>query len=155
MSYVKFAAEDYNKKAEDWNMVDISRAITALKELSFNNVSSELAAGATGVTTNDLVFVMPTKGKLTSVKFIKTSVNTGADNTPVVSLRNLTTNEEIGTTAAIALGGAVGDVHSLTLNTAKVELPAGTVLQLRIVNPTATITTALKGKSQIEWHSVV
>lgn len=153
MGYVKFTADDYNKAAEDWSMVDISRAITTLKELSFNQVTAALAAGATGATTNEHVFVAPTKMKITGVKFITTVVNTGADNAPEVKL--LAGANIVGVSGAIALGGAVGDVAALTLDADYVTVAAGTKLIFRIVNPTATITTPLTGKLQIEWHSVV
>lgn len=153
MSYIKIAAEDYNKTAEEWDKVDIARAITALKELSYNNVSAALAAGATGATTNEHIFVAPTKMKITSAKFITTVVNTGADNAPEVKL--LAGANIVGVSGAIALGGAIGDVAALTLDADYVTIAAGTKLILRIVNPTATITTPLTGKLQIEWHSVV
>lgn len=152
MGYPKITAAQVQAKDFAGNY-DTPLALELLQNLSFNQVTSALAAGATGVTTLDYVFVAPTKLEITSAKFITTVVNTGADNTPVVKL--FAGSDEVGALAAIALGGAVGDAASLVLDAAKVVVAAGAKLILKIINPTATITTALTGKLQFEWKSVV
>lgn len=152
MSYPKITSVQVSTKDYEGNF-NTPLALEALQNLSFNLVTTELAAGATGETKDDYIFVAPTKLEITSVKFITTAVNTGAGNTPTVSLRD--TINEIGNTGIITLGGAVGDVKAMTLDATKVVLAEGAKLIHRIVNPAGTITTTLKGKLQIEWKSVV
>lgn len=152
MSYPKITAAQVQAKNFEGNY-DTPLALELLQNLSFNEVTSALAAGATGVTVDEHVFVAPTKLEITGAKFITTVVNTGASNTPLVKL--MAGTNEVGTSAAIALGGAIGDVAALTLDATKVVIAAGTKLIFRIVNPTATITTPLTGKLQFEWKSVV
>jgi len=153
MSYPKITSAQVSAKDFEGEH-NVQLALEILQNLSFNQVTSALAAGATGVTVNEHVFVTPTKLEITSAKFITTAVNTGADNTPVVKL--MADTNEVGATGAIALSGAtIGDVAALTLDAAKVVVEAGVKLILRIVNPTATITTPLTGKLQFEWKSVV
>jgi len=153
MSYPKITAVQVKAKDFDGNF-NTPLALELLQNLSFNLVTSALAAGATGVTVNEHVFVAPTKLQITSAKFITTAVNTGAGNEPVVKL--LAGTNEVGTTAAIVVAGAaIGDVATLTLDATKVVVEAGVKLILRIVNPAGTITTPLTGKLQFEWNSVV
>lgn len=133
------------------NQNDAELALFHLQNLPFVLVTSELTGGASGATVNDFVFSAPVKGEVVDVKFIKTVVNVGADNTPTVRLVN--GSNVVGELATIALGGAIGDVGSLTLDAAKVALAAGDKLVFRIVTPTATVTTALRGKLQIIWKA--
>lgn len=135
-----------------FNEANMAMAIDHLQNLPYITVTATLAGGASGATTNDYVFVAPCKGEVLEVKFIKTVVNTGADNTPVVKLMN--GSNEVAASAAVALGGAIGDVHSLTLDATKVALAAGDKLIHRIVTPSATVTVALVGKLQIIWKPV-
>ena len=154
--YPKITSAEISKKDFEGNG-DIQKALDILADLPFNQVSAVLTAGATGATVNDYVFVAPTKGKIKSVKFIETAANTGLDNTPVTSLRNATSDVEIAASGAIALSGsAAGNVVPMTLSATAANLifAAGNVLVHRIVNPTATITTPLAGKLQIEWYSI-
>jgi hypothetical protein len=132
-----------------FNNHNAMRALDVLQNLPYVLVSGILAAGATGDTTNEHVFVAPVKGEILEVKFIMTTVQTGTSNTPVVKLMNGTA--EVGASAAIALSGAIGDVASVVLDTAEVDFAAGDKLIFRIVNPTATITVAIQGKLQIIW----
>ncbi|MHB8871698.1 MAG: hypothetical protein ACYC5G_04555 [Candidatus Doudnabacteria bacterium] len=152
MSYPKITAAQVNAKGFDGNF-DTPLALELLQNLSFNQVTNALAAGATGVTVNEHVFVAPTKLEITGVNFITTAVNTGASNEPAVKL--LSGADEVGTATILLAGSAIGNVAALTLDATKVVVAAGTKLIFRIVNPTATITTALAGKLQIEWKSVV
>ena len=124
-----------------------------LQNLCFNQVTNELAASTTGVTVNEHVFIAPTKLEIVSVKFITTAVNTGSGNEPDVKL--LAGTDIVATATVLLANAAIGDVAALTLDAAKVVVEAGTKLIHRIVNPSATITTPLKGKLQIEWKSVV
>jgi hypothetical protein len=136
-----------------FNEANMAMAIDHLQNLPYVMVTAELAGGASGATTNDYVFTAPCKGEVLEVKFIKTVVNTGSSNEPVVKLMN--GSNEVAASAAIALsGGAVGDVHSLVLDATKVALAAGDKLIHRIVTPSATVTVALKGKLQIIWKPV-
>lgn len=156
MSYPKITSAEINKKDFE-GQGDITKALDILADLPFNVVTAVLTAGATGETKDDYVFVAPTKGKIKSVKFLETAANTGAGNTPVVSLRNATSNKELAASAAIALSGsAAGNIVPMTLTTTTADLTfaSNDVLLHRIVNPTATITTALAGKLQIEWYSI-
>lgn len=141
---------DAKVQAKDFmNQNDAQLALYHLQNLPYITVSAEVSGGASGSTVNDFIFVAPCKGEVIDVKFIKTQVNVGADNTPTVRLVN--GSNVVGELATIALGGAIGDAGSLTLDPAKVALSAGDKLVFRIVTPTATVTTALKGKLQLIW----
>jgi len=136
------------------NQGDTVKALDLLQNLPYVNVSAALAAGATGVTTNEHIFVAPCKLEILEAKFITTAVNTGTSNEPEVKL--LAGTDIVGVSGAIVLAGAaVGDVATLTLDAAEVVIAAGTKLILRIVNPTATITTPLTGKLQFIWKPTV
>lgn len=152
MSYPKITAAQVRAKDFDGNF-NVPLALELLQNLSFNQVTNALAAGATGATVNEHVFVAPTKLEVTSVKFITTVINTGASNEPAVKL--LAGTNEVATATILLAGAAIGDVATLTLDATKVVVEAGVKLIFRIVNPTATITTPLTGKLQIEWKSVV
>ena len=153
MSYPKITSAQVKTKDFDGNF-NTPLALELLQNLSFNQVSSALAAGATGVTVNEHIFVTPTKLQITGAKFITTAVNTGSGNEPVVKLM-AGTNEVGATSAIVVAGAAIGDVAALTLDAAKVVVEAGVKLIFRIVNPSGTITTPLTGKLQFEWNSVV
>ena len=125
-----------------------------LSELTREVVSPKVTAGATGVTVTENFFVVPAKGLIEKATFIMDTVQTGSGNTPTVSLFNLTKNETIAVTGEIALSGTIGDKHTLVLDAAKVDVNEGDVLQVKVINPSATITVALAGKVQVAWHSV-
>lgn len=150
MAYIFPQITDAKVQSKDFmNQNDAQLALFHLQNLPYITVTAEFAGGASGSTVNDFVFVAPCKGEVVDVKFIKTVVNVGADNTPTVRLVN--GSNVVAELATIALGGAIGDVGSLTLDSAKVALAAGDKLVFRIVTPTATVTTAIKGKLQIMW----
>lgn len=146
---------DAQVEAKDFmNNGDAVTALHLLQNLPYVNVSSALAAGATGVTTNEHIFVAPCKMVILEAKFITTVINTGSGNEPEVKL--LAGSAVVGVSGAIVLAGAaVGDVATLTLDADEVEIAAGTKLILRIVNPSATITTPLTGKLQFIWKPTV
>ena len=146
---------DAQVQAKDFfNANDALLALSLLQNLPYVNVTAALAAGATGATVNEHVFVAPCKLEITEAKFITTVINTGTSNEPEVKL--LAGTNIVGVSGAIILAGAaVGDVATLTLDATKVVVAAGTKLILRIVNPTATITTALTGKLQFIWKPTV
>ena len=149
--YAQLTSSQVDSKDFNNNPNVIPQLAEILQHLSFNQVTANLAAGATGATVDDYVFVAPTKLTITNAKFIKTVVQTGSGNTPVVSLR--AGANEVGNSGAIQLAGAVGDVAPLTLDPAQVVIAKDTKLIFRIVNPSATITVALAGKLQIEWEA--
>jgi hypothetical protein len=151
--YAQLSSSQVDSKDFTGNLSALPQIAELLQHLSFNQVTAAVAAGATGVTVDEYVFVAPTKLKITNVGFLKTVVQTGSGNTPVVSLR--AGANEVGNTGAIQLAGAVGDVSPLTLDPAQVTIAMGTKLIFRIVNPTATITVALAGKLLIEWEATV
>jgi len=126
-----------------------------LKEFSRVHPVPMLEAGATGVTTSLVCFVAPCKCVVTGFKAIKQKVQTGTGNTPEVKLRKGSATE-LAATGAIALSGAIGDVHegTLTATTANLTLSKGEVLSMDVINPSATITIAIQVVGQIEWHSV-
>jgi len=142
-------------QAKDFmNQGDITKALDLLQNLPYVNVSSALAAGATGVTVNEHIFVAPCKMEVLQAKFITTAVNTGSGNEPVVKL--MAGTDEVGASGAVVVAGAaIGDVASLTLDSAKVVVASGGKLILRIVNPGGTITTPLTGKLQFIWKPTV
>jgi len=145
---------DAQVQAKDFMNGNDTASLAILQNLPYVNVSAALAAGATGVTTNQHIFVAPCKLTILEAKFITTVVNTGTSNEPEVKL--LADTDIVGVSGAILLAGAaVGDVATLTLDATKVVVEAGTKLILRIVNPTATITTALTGKLQFIWKPTV
>lgn len=125
---------------------------TLLKNMPHEIVSSVITAGASGVTVNDFIFVLPVKAEILKAEFIMTTVQTGTGNTPTVRL--VEGSNVIGETDAIALSGAIGDVKALTLDAMKVVLAAGTKLIHRVVNPAGTITVAIQGKLQVIWKPV-
>lgn len=150
MAYIFPQITDAKVQSKDFmNQNDAQLALFHLQNLPYITVSAEVTGGASGSTVNDFIFVAPVKGEVVDAKFIKTQVNVGTDNTPVVKLVN--GSNVVAETAAVALSGAIGDVHALTLDSAKVALAAGDKLVFRIVTPSATVTTALKGKLQIMW----
>lgn len=124
------------------------------QNLSFNEISSTVTAGADGATVKSNFFVAPTKSLITKVQAMIEVVNAGADNTPTVALYNFTTSRQIAVSSAIALGGTIGDVVNLTIDPVYDEISEGDVLQIWVVNPTATIDTALQVKVQMEWNSI-
>ncbi len=140
------------QKKDFMNQNDAELALYHLQNLPFVVVTDEHTGGASDSTANDYVFVAPCKGEVLGAKFIKTQVNVGTGNTPTVRLVN--GSNVVAELATIALGGAIGDVNSLTLDSAKVALAAGDKLVFRIVTPASTVTTAIKGKLQIEWKPV-
>lgn len=147
LTNAQVAEKDFNNNGNDL------LALHLLKNLCFNEVTGVLAGGASDSTTSEAVFVAPTKLQVVSVKFIRTAMNTGEDNTPEVELvqgANTIVAQEI-----IPLAGAVGDVTPVPLVPDHVVVPEGTVLKLVIITPVSTVTTALKGKLQIEWNPVV
>lgn len=153
MSAVFPQITDAKVQAKDFmNQSDAQLALYHLQNLPYVIVSDESAGGASDSTTNDYIFVAPCKGEILKADFWKTVVNTGTGNTPVVKLVN--GSNVVGETAAIALSGAIGDVHALTLDSAKVSFAAGDKLVFRIVTPASTVSAALKGKLQFIWKPV-
>ena len=145
---------DAQVQAKDFMNGNDTASLAILQNLPYVNVSAALAAGATGATTNEHIFLAPCKLEILEAKFITTVVNTGTSNEPEVKL--LADAAIVGVSGAIVLAGAaVGDVATLTLDAAEVVVEAGTKLILRIVNPTATITTPLTGKLQFIWKPTV
>lgn len=143
------------KQVESYDKYGMHNAIKVgaiLAALPGNFVTPNVTAGATGATVTENVFVCPTKLNITKATFVIGVVQTGADNTPTVSLYNLTKAETIGVTAAIALAGTIGDKKTLVLTAANVDCNEDDVLQMKIINPTATITVALQGKVQFDWE---
>ena len=128
-------------------------ALSLLQNLPVVQVTDIITAGATDTTVDDYVFVAPCKLQILDAQFITTTVQTGAGNTPTVSLRAGAANE-VGNTGAISLGGAVGDAAELTLDPTKTTVAAGTKLVLRAVNPAGTITVPLAGKLQFIWNAI-
>jgi len=124
-----------------------------LQNLSYCNMSVVSEAGATGVTVSVLTFVAPVKMKITGVKALTHVANVGSSNAPTISLEY---SSNVIASGVKALSGAAGDVDTLALNsdTTKLEVPAGGVLIFKIVNPTATITTAWKGMLSFVWNAI-
>jgi hypothetical protein len=120
-----------------------------LAEFSQDVISDTLVAGATGVTVSAFAFKMPVRGKLISAKAITQVVQTGSGNTPVVQVLKGTT--VIAASGAIALAGAIGDGNNIVVDSTKQILEEGDVVNVAIVNPTATITVPMQVKVQIEW----
>jgi len=127
---------------------------SVFQNLSFNEISSIITAGATGVTVKENFFVAPTKALITKVTAITEVVNAGADNTPTVALYNFTTSKQIAVSEAIALEGTIGNKTTLVIDPLYDEIADGDVLQVWVINPTATIDIALKVKVQMEWNSI-
>lgn len=150
--YPKLTDEDLSKKEFFGIAGNAELALKNQKDQCFNVISADITAGASGATVTELVFIAPTKLKIISANFLVVTPQTGTGNTPVVKLQQGST--DIAATGAIALSGAAGDVEALTVNADECEIDAGTVLKAAIVNPAGTITTALKGKLQIEWNSI-
>lgn len=125
-----------------------------LQNLSYCNTTMQSAAGASGATVSLHVFIAPVKMKITSVKALTNVINTGADNAPTISLEY--SSNVIASGIKALDGAAVGDVNALALNTdeSKLEVPAGGILVFKIVNPTATITTAWKGILSFVWNAI-
>lgn len=155
MKYPKFASTDVAYK-DFMNNGNDGKVAQALKDLPFFVVTPKVTAGATDTTVLANAFIAPTKLTVGSVKFILDTVQTGAGNTPVVKLINLTqTSAVMAESGAIALAKSVGAVVPVVIDAEKATAEAGDVLQAAIVNPAGTITVALEGKFQIEWNSVV
>jgi hypothetical protein len=125
--------------------------LVLLQRLPYVVVTDIAVAGASDATAAKPAFIMPCKGEILEAKFIITKVQTGSGNTPAVRLVHGATPTVVGTSAAIALSGAIGDAKNIVLDAAKTELAAGTVVVVDIVNPAGTITVALEGKFQITW----
>lgn len=123
-----------------------------LQNLSFNETAI-ITAGASDTTTAKALLVAPTKLRVTKAVGVIDVVQTGTGNTPVVQLYNKTKDEVIAASAAIALGGAIGDKIAMTLTSANTDVAEGDVLQVRVVNPAGTITVALQARVQVEWNS--
>lgn len=123
-----------------------------LQELSYNQVTLTATAGASGATVTKYVFTAPCKMKITRVIGTVDVVPTGADNTPTLALYN--GSDKVGESSAIALTAAIGDNKEFTLDSDHVEVAKGDKLTFKIVNPTATITTAAQAHLQIEWHAI-
>lgn len=136
----------------DFSEQPIPKLVSILSKLSFNNVSDPVTGGSTGTNVDKYFFVAPCKMIVTKATFIVDVANVGADNTPAVSLRE--GSNQVGISAAIALSGAAGDVHNVVLDPAKVEIAKGAKLFVRVATPSATISTALVGKLQIEWNAI-
>ena len=155
MSNVRFPQiTDAQVAAVDFmNIPNAKLALDLLQNLPYVETTRESTAGATGETVNALVFVAPVAMEIQKVDFITTVVQTGTGNTPTVSLYEGA--NEVAVSAAIDLGGAIGDSEALVVDAAKSTLEAGDKLTFRIVNPSATITVALSGFLQIIWKPVV
>jgi len=150
--YPKITTEMVSQKDFYNNPANVAAAMEYLKDLSFNHVSQDVTAGASGATVTEYAFVAPTKLQIVEAKFLVVTPQVGADNTPVVKLQ--VGSDDIAASAAIALGGSAGDVKPLVVDQDKKVIAAGSVIKLAIVNPAGTITTALKGKFQFAWNSI-
>lgn len=153
MSYPKITskqATSYDKYGNH-NAIEVGKI---LSEFSNVDVSQKVVAGDSGATVTENFFITPEKMVVTKATFVMDKVQTGTDNTPTVSLYNLTKNVTIGITAAIPLSGTIGNTYNLVLDSSKVVCDKGDVLQVKIINPTATITVALEGKVQMEWNTI-
>ena len=152
--YSKFsqAARDDHDKYGLQNAIETG---LALNNLAYPVMSQNGVAGSTGATTNTIAFIMPTKGTIEAARFVISVVQTGTGNLPVVNLYNLTQSEIVAAGTAIQLAGAVGDVSQLALTTANAEIAENDVLALQIVNPAGTITIALEGQLEFDWHSTI
>ncbi len=152
MNYPKITLDQVTQKDFTGNGNDVL-ALDTLRNLSFNVTTPEVTGGAANSTVSEYVFVAPTKMEVTGAKFIISQVNVGASNTPTVSVKN---GANVVASKDIQLGGSAGNVAKLDLTAANVVANEGDVLTCNIVTPSAaTVTTALKGKFQIEWKSVV
>ena len=143
-----------SKQVEQYDKYGMHNAVPVaeiLSEFPGVFVSHRVVAGVTGATVTENAFICPVDLNITKATFIMDVVQTGTDNTPTVSLYNLTKRETIAVTGAIALSGTIGNKSTLVLDTTKVDCSAGDVLQVNIINPTATITVALEGKVQVEY----
>lgn len=148
MIYPQITDEEIQDK-NFMNQGPIEKAMHYLQNMPHEIVTAVLAAGASGATTSDFVFVAPVKGEVLDVKFIMTKVQTGTGNTPVAKLVN--GSADVAESAAIALSGAIGDVINVAVDADEAEFAAGDKLKFSIVNPAGTITVALEGKLQIIW----
>ncbi|HEX2868710.1 MAG TPA: hypothetical protein VHO03_16840 [Ignavibacteriales bacterium] len=155
MKYAKLTDADV-QKVDFMNQGDAKAALDLLQNMPFNVVSPKVTAGATDTTVTENIFAAPTKCQIARARFIIDVVQVGDGNTPTISLINTDdTNAVVATKADLALAKSAGDVIELTVDADKATLDAGDVLALSLINPAGTITTALAGKLQIEWVSVV
>lgn len=150
--YPKITTEMVSQKDFYNNPANVASAMEYLKDLSFNHVSQDVTAGASGATVTEYAFVAPTKLQIVEAKFLVVTPQVGTGNTPVVKLQ--VGSDDIAASAAIALSGSAGDVKPLVVDQDKKVIAAGSVIKLAIVNPAGTITTALKGKFQFAWNSI-
>lgn len=154
MGYPKFSAAAIENKDKygQHNSIETGKV---LMNLTYPVMSQKAVAGVTDTTTNTIAFIMPTKAVVEKARFVISKVQTGTGNTPTVNLYNLTKSEIVAAGSAIALAGSIGDVSTLTLNADNVDIAEGDVLAVQIVNTDGTITVAIEGHIEFDWHSVV
>jgi hypothetical protein len=153
MKYPKISSESIRLRDSKNEPLCMHEAFHTVKDMPFLFVTEEVAAGSTGATATSFVFVAPTKIKIERVNFIMTTVQTGTGNLPVVKLGE--GSNVIAESEEIALAGSIGSVIPLVVDDEKCVLNEGTALKFLIVNAAGTITTALKGKLQVEFTSVI
>src|SRR5574337_827312 len=126
---------------------------TILQKFSTNLVSPLLTGGSTGTTVTEYFFVAPDDIRVTGMKVLVDTPNTGSSNTPDVNINNGAT--KVATAAAIAVTHSAGDVVTGTLNATDANLlvPKGTVLTITVVTPSSTVSTALKAKVIMEYNT--
>ena len=92
---------------------------------------------------------------ITRAFIIQNVIPTGASNTPTVTLVDVTqSNAQIGTTVTLSQSASVGGVVSIPgIAAGGFVIKAGDVLQVNLINPTATITVAAQIDVQIEWNA--
>lgn len=122
-----------------------------LKTFSRTEISNLLTGGAANSTVTDQLLIAPAKLEITKAQFVINTVNTGAGNVPTI---NLKVGDTVIATGTIALGGAVGDVVNLTVDADNVVVAKDAVIKVEVVTPNETITVAVKGKVQFEYHTV-
>ena len=150
MSYLGLSASEI----QSFDQFDTFKLGELFANLSYNQTTNIVTGGGTGTTVNSYEFVAPVAMKITDFKVWLQVVQTGTDNLPVISLRNATQNVELATTGAIALGGAIGDLQAVTMNTTNSAIIAkGDKIQLRIVTPAATVTVPIQVQGQFEWNA--
>lgn len=150
--YPKITDEMVSQKDFYNNPANAVLAMENLKDLCFNHVSQDVTAGASGATVTEYAFVAPTKLQIVKANFLVVTPQEGTGNTPTVKVQ--VGSDDVAASAAIALSGSAGDVKALVVDQDKKVIAAGSVIKFAIVNPAGTITTALKGKFQVEWNAI-
>lgn len=129
---------------------------TIIQNVPHEFVSGPETGGTTGTTVDRYVFVAPTKMQILDARLIVTTVQTGTGNRPIPSLVGITTTDTtvIALADTVELSGAIGNVHTLVVDTDNNTVEENTKLALRYQTPSATITVPIQGKLQAVWKSV-